>query len=289
MERDRKLEETRRRSAEEIARLVGIMARLRAPDGCPWDREQTWDSLKPYLVEEAYEVLDAMEGAGGRDHCEELGDLLFQIVFHAEIARESGAWDFAEVAKAIGDKIEYRHPHVFGELRLADADEVNRNWVRLKAAEKAKKRGQRVSVIDGVPRHAPALLRAERITEKASRIGFDWPDRAGVRAKLDEELAELDEAVRSGDPRAIEHELGDVLFALANLARHLRTPAEDALRGAVTRFERRFRWVEDRLGERGIGPGQPAPLELMDRLWEEAKRLEKEGRLPAPGDQEGAP
>ena len=273
------LEETRRRSAAEIERLVGIMARLRAPGGCPWDREQTFDSLKPYLIEEAYEVLDAMEGAGGRDHCEELGDLLFQVIFHAEIAREDGAWDFADVAKAISDKIEYRHPHVFGGLEVEDAEEVARNWVRLKAKEKAKKAGRNVSVIDGVPLHAPGLLRAERITEKASRIGFDWPDVAGVRAKVDEELAELDEAIASGDPEAIEHELGDVLFALANLARHVRTPAEDALRLAVRRFEKRFLWLEQRLHEQGIAPGSAAPVEEMERLWEEAKALEKAGRL----------
>ncbi|WP_373049384.1 nucleoside triphosphate pyrophosphohydrolase [Vulgatibacter sp.] len=276
---EKELEQTRRRSAEEITRLVGIMARLRAPGGCPWDREQTFDSLKPYLVEEAYEVLDAMEGDSSRDHCEELGDLLFQVIFHAEIARENGDWDFADVTRAISDKIEYRHPHVFGDVTITDADEVSRNWVKLKAAEKARKKGQRVSVIEGVPRHAPGLLRAERITEKASRIGFDWPELAGVRAKVDEELAELDEALASGDPKAIEHELGDVLFALANLARHARTPAEDALRLAVGRFERRFLWVEERLHEQGFGAGQVAPLELMDRLWEEAKALEKQGEL----------
>lgn len=275
----RPLEETRRRSAAEIDRLLGIMARLRAPGGCPWDREQTFASLKPYLVEEAYEVLDAMEG-GGRDHCEELGDLLFQIVFHAEIAREEGAWDFSDVARAIADKIEYRHPHVFGADAVADLDEANRNWVRRKAEEKARKQGRPVSVIEGVPAHAPGLLRAERITEKASRIGFDWPDRAGVRAKVDEELAELDAAIAAGDAAAIEHELGDVLFALANLARQLRTPAEDALRGAIRRFERRFLWLEARLADHGIAIGEPAPADLLDRLWEEAKALERAGRLP---------
>lgn len=276
---EKPLHETRSRAQAEIVRLVDIMARLRAPGGCPWDREQTFDSLKPYLIEEAYEVLDAMEGASSRDHCEELGDLLFQVIFHAEIARENGDWDFADVAKAISDKIEYRHPHVFAGLEVENADEVSRNWVQLKAAEKAKKQGKRVSVIEGVPRHAPALLRGERVTEKASRIGFDWPDLAGVRAKVDEELQELDEALASGDPAAIEHELGDVLFALANLARHARAPAEDALRAAVGRFEKRFLWLEERLHERGIGVGEPAPMELMDQLWEQAKALEKAGRL----------
>jgi MazG family protein len=277
--KERALEKTRQRSAEEITRLVGIMARLRAPGGCPWDREQTFDSLKPYLVEEAYEVLDAMEGGGGRDHCEELGDLLFQVIFHAEIARENCDWDFADVAKAISDKIEYRHPHVFGDAEAVDLDEANRRWVQLKAAEKAKKQGGRVSVLEGVPLHAPGMLRAERITEKASRIGFDRPDLAGVRAKVDEELAELDEAIAGGDAAAIEHELGDVLFALANLARHVRTPAEDALRLAIRRFEKRFHHVEGRLHEQGIGAGESASPSVLDRLWEEAKALEKKGRL----------
>lgn len=277
--KERPLDQTRQRSAEEITRLVEIMARLRAPDGCPWDREQTFDSLKPYLVEEAYEVLDAMEGGGGRDHCEELGDLLFQVIFHAEIAREGGDWDFADVAKAIADKIEYRHPHVFGDAKAMDLEEANRNWVQLKAAEKARKQGGRVSVIEGVPKQAPGMLRAERITEKASRIGFDWPDLAGVRAKVDEELAELDEALAAGDAAAIEHELGDVLFALANLARHARTPAEDALRLAIGRFEKRFHHLESRLHEQGIGAGEVASPDLLDRLWEEAKALEKKGGL----------
>lgn len=276
---EKPLAETRASAVEQVTRLVEIMARLRAPGGCPWDREQTMASLKPYLVEETYEVLDAMESGSAREHCEELGDLLFQIVFHAEIARENGDWDLGDVAKAIADKIEYRHPHVFGDLQVAGSEEVAANWVQLKAAEKAKKKGRKVSVIEGVPSGAPALLRAERITEKASRIGFDWPDLAGVRAKVTEELAELDEALASGDPAAVEHELGDLLFAVANLARHARTPAEDALRGTIRRFEKRFLWVEEGLHQRGIGPGEPAPLELMDELWEEAKRREKAGLL----------
>ena len=228
-----------------------------------------------------------MEAAGSRDHCEELGDLLFQVIFHAEIARENGAWDFADVAKAISDKIEYRHPHVFAGLEVENADEVSRNWVQLKAAEKAKKQGRRVSVIEGVPRHAPGLLRAERITEKASRIGFDWPDLAGVRAKVDEELRELDEALASGDARAIEHELGDVLFALANLARHVAHarrgcaprcggPVREALPvagGAAARARRRARrGGGPRHPRRALGGGEapgagrPAPLNRGSRL-----------------------
>jgi MazG family protein len=275
---ERPILETRRRAAEELDRLLAIMARLRAEDGCPWDREQDLRSLRPYLIEEAYEVLDAIDG-GGRDHCEELGDLLFQIVFQAEIARERGEWDMSDVARSIADKIEYRHPHVFGGEAAGSTEDLAASWVRLKAAEKARKQGRRVSVIDGVPTAAPGLLRAERITEKASRIGFDWPSVEGVRAKVAEELAELDEAIASGDRGHIEHELGDLLFAVANLARHLATPAEDALRSAIRRFERRFLWMEEKLHERGRPAGQPAPMEEMDALWEEAKRRETSGDL----------
>lgn len=281
---DRPLADTRRRAAEELARLVEMMARLRGPAGCPWDREQDHRSLRPYLVEEAYEVLDALEGGSDRELCEELGDLLFQVVFHAELARERGEFDLGDVVRGIADKIEYRHPHVFAGGPARTPEEVSASWVRLKAREKAKKRGRRVSVIDGVPSGAPALLRAERITEKASRIGFDWPDLAGVRRKVDEELAELDRAIAAGDPEQIDHELGDVLFSLANLARHVRRPGEDALRGAIRRFERRFLWIEARLAERGHEPGTPAPLEELDALWEEAKGEERAGW---PGERDG--
>jgi len=268
------LADTRRRASEQLSRLVEIMARLRGPGGCPWDREQTFETLKPYLVEEAYEVLDAMDAGSPAEHREELGDLLLQIVFQAEIARESGEWDLAGVIQAIADKLEYRHPHVFGDAKVNDAREVEQNWARLKAKEKERKKGERVSVIAGVPSAAPGLLRAERITEKASRIGFDWPDASGVRAKVDEELAELDRALASGDAKAVEHELGDVLFTLANLARHVRTPAEDALRGAIRRFEERFRWMESRLHERGLPSGEQASADELEALWAEAKALE---------------
>lgn len=263
--------ELQNRSAEAIRRLVAIMARLRGPDGCPWDREQTLDSLKPYLIEEAYEVLEAMDAGDSAEHCEELGDLLLQIVFHAELARESGRWDFADVAQAISDKLVYRHPHVFGEERARDAEEVERNWARLKAAEKAKKKGRAGSALDGIPRQAPALLRAERTGEKASRIGFDWPDASGPRAKIDEELRELDEAIAERDAEAIFREVGDVLFSVANLARHLRVPPEDALRAAIARFEGRFHRMEDRLRAEGHPPGEPVELDRLDALWNEVK------------------
>ena len=265
------VERLQERSAEAIRRLVEIMARLRGPGGCPWDREQNLDSLKPYLIEEAYEVLEAMDAGDSRDHCEELGDLLLQIVFHAEIAREEGRWDFADVAHAISDKLVHRHPHVFGEAQARDAGEVERSWARLKAEERARKKGRPGSVLDGIPRQAPALLRAERTGEKASRIGFDWPDASGPRAKIDEELAELDQAIAAGDREAVFHELGDVLFSVANLARHLRVPPEDALRAAIARFEERFHRLEERLRQEGHPPGEPADIERLEAIWQEVK------------------
>jgi ATP diphosphatase len=270
-------------AGSELARLAEIMARLRAEGGCPWDREQDLRSLRPYLIEEAYEVLEEMDrvsyGGSWRPLCEELGDLLFQIVFQAQLASEIGAFTLADVCAAISDKIVSRHPHVFGELKVAGAEQVLQNWARLKAEEKRRKHGREGSVLDGVPSAAPALLRAERLTEKASRIGFDWPALEGVRQKLDEELRELDAAIRSNQRDALEHELGDVLFSLANLARFIRTPPEDALRQANARFVRRFHAVEEGLRRKEIPFGE-ASLEEMDALWSEAK--EKEHSLPAP-------
>lgn len=276
------------KSGEAIERLVDIMARLRAEGGCPWDREQDLRTLRPYLIEEAFEVLDEMDriaqGGPWAPYCEELGDLLFQIVFHAQLARELGAFDLADVANAISDKIVRRHPHVFppeGERKqhVVGAEQVLQNWAQLKAEERTRKTGRAGSVLEGVPTGAPALMRAERLTEKASRIGFDWPDLASVRAKLDEELAELDEAARSGDREMIEDELGDVLFSAVNLARFLKTPAEDALRRTIRKFVRRFHQVEEGLREAGVPFGK-ATLAQMDALWNEAK--DHEHALPPP-------
>jgi nucleoside triphosphate diphosphatase len=266
-----------------LERLEEIMRTLRAEGGCPWDRAQDIRTLRPYLVEETYEVLDEMDrvGEGGpwRALCEELGDLLFQIVFHAQLARELGEFGLADVATAISDKIVSRHPHVFEGKTVGGAEEVLQNWARIKAEERLRKHGREGSVLDGVPSAAPALLRAERLTEKASRIGFDWPDLAGVRAKLAEELEELERAIASKEAHAIEHELGDVLFSLANLARFTATPAEDALRAANARFTRRFHVVEEGLRARGI-PFGTATLAQMDTLWQEAKAAE--AALPPP-------
>jgi tetrapyrrole methylase family protein / MazG family protein len=259
------------RSADATERLLAIMARLRGPDGCPWDREQTLRTLRPYLLEETYEVLEAIEGGDAREHCEELGDLLLQIAFQAQLAQEAGQFDFADVATAISEKLVSRHPHVFGASQVKDSEGVMRQWVDLKRKEK-QARGGGASVLEGVPREMPALARAERLTEKASRVGFDWPDASGARAKVDEELRELDEAIRGGDRSRVEDELGDLLFAVANLARKLALPPEEALRNAVGRFIARFEHVERGLERLGVPHGQ-ATLEQMDGLWEEAKAL----------------
>lgn len=261
-----------------VERLVDIMRRLRAPNGCPWDREQDLKSLRPYLIEEAYEVLEEMDavsdGGPWTPLAEELGDLLFQIVFHCQLAQEKEQFDLALVAKTVADKLERRHPHVFGDAQVSGATQVLENWAKLKAKERQHKHGHVGSVLDGVPKDAPALQRAERLSEKASRIGFDWPHIDGVKAKLQEELQELDEAMSQGHRAQVEHELGDVLFALTNLARHLQVAPEDALRAANQRFTRRFQHVEKKLEAEGVPFGE-ATLERMNALWEQAKAEEK--------------
>lgn len=267
------------RATDAIERLLGIMERLRGPGGCPWDREQTLRSLRPYVLEETYEVLEAIDAGDAREHCEELGDLLLQIVFQAQLTKEEGQFEFADVANAISNKLVSRHPHVFGDVELKDADQVLRQWAALKREEKrAKGRGE--SVLEGVPREMPALARADRLTEKASRIGFDWPDAGGAREKVTEELGELDEAIAAADRDAVEHELGDVLFAVANLSRKLGIPAEEALRGSVSRFVSRFSHIERELARRGV-PHGAASLEEMDALWNEAKVLEAKAKSGA--------
>jgi tetrapyrrole methylase family protein / MazG family protein len=268
------------RDAQAIERLLAIMARLRAPDGCPWDLEQTLETLRPYVLEETYEVLEALDAGDAAAHREELGDLLLQIVFQARLREEAGLFAFADVADAISDKLVSRHPHVFAGGQVKDAEEVLKQWAALKREEKRRKGGGQ-SALEGVPRELPALARADRLTEKASRVGFDWPDAAGARSKVSEELEELDEAVASGQRDQIERELGDTLFALANLARKLGIAPEEALRGTVGRFIARFTHVEDELARRGVAPGT-ASLEEMDRLWDEAKSLEDQAKSGVP-------
>jgi MazG family protein len=268
------------RASEAIDRLLAIMARLRAPDGCPWDLEQTLETLRPYLLEETYEVLEALDDGEAAAHREELGDLLLQIVFQARLREEAGAFAFADVADAISDKLVSRHPHVFGDGQVKDAEGVLKQWAALKREEKRSKGGG-LSALEGVPRELPALARADRLTEKASRVGFDWPDATGARAKVTEELRELDEAVASGRRTEIEHELGDTLFALANLGRKLGVAPEEALRGTVGRFISRFTHVEEELARRGVAPGS-ATLAEMDQLWNEAKWREDQAKSTTP-------
>jgi MazG family protein len=242
------------------------------PDGCPWDREQTLQTLEPFLIEEAYEVLEAIDAGDAREHCEELGDLLFQIVFQAELRAREGAFGIDDVVRAIATKMIRRHPHVFGDAKVKNTDEVLANWGQLKAAEH-KEKGIERRALDGVPVNLPALLRAQRIGEKAAAVGFDWPDIAGVRAKVLEELAEIDEAVAGGDRAHIEHEVGDLLLAASRLAAKLGVAPEDALRSAVRRFQGRFEAMEARVIGRGAKVAE-TPLEELDRIWNEVKQVE---------------
>ncbi len=253
--------------------LVDIMAKLRSTTGCPWDREQTHQSLRPYLIEEAYEVLDALDNCDDEDIREELGDLLLQVVFHAQIACEEKRFDIHDVARAINEKLVRRHPHVFGDTRARTADDVLVNWERIKRDEKGDT-GPR-SVLDGLPAGMPSLLRAYRIQQKVARVNFDWDDAKAVLEKVSEEVAEVRGALESGDRTRIEEEMGDLLFSLVNLSRHLNVPPEDALRRSNDKFCRRFRYIEAALERRGE-PLERATFEELDTLWEEAKRRESD-------------
>lgn len=254
----------------EIVRLQEIMARLRDPErGCPWDKQQTFRTIAPYTVEEAYEVADAIERGDLASLRGELGDLLLQVVYHAQMAREQGLFGFEDVARAISDKLVERHPHVFGGVEVKDAAHQTRDWEARKAVERGSQ--QQEGALDGVAAGLPALTRAEKLQKRAARVGFDWQELAPVLAKIREELAELEHEVGNSAPAArVEDELGDLLFAVANLARKLQLDPEQALRGTNRKFERRFRHMEARLAERGLKPEQVS-LEEMDRYWDEAK------------------
>ena len=258
-----------------LARLLIIMDKLRDPGGCPWDREQTLRTLTPYLLEEAHEVIEAIESGDAAHHREELGDLLFQVVFQSRIAREEGKFDFAAVCDAISDKLTRRHPHVFGDVAVSGSREVVKNWERIKAEERKEKGQAERSAVGGVPVALPALVRAERLTEKAGAVGFDWPDARAVLAKVREELAELEKELDGGTPARVEAELGDLLFAVANLGRWVKVHPEEALRGTLRRFESRFHHIEARLREKGKSPRE-SDLSEMDALWNEAKSRESE-------------
>lgn len=254
-------------------RLMEIMRRLRGPGGCPWDAEQSHESLKRYLLEEAYEVIEAIDGRDTALLKEELGDLMLQPVFHAAIAEEKGEFTMDDVLDAINDKLIRRHPHVFGDQVVKSADEQVANWERIKKTEKG---AERKSALSGVPPELPALMKAQKITEKAARVGFDWEHTDQVFAKVMEELHEFEETLAEGDQERMEAELGDLLFAIVNLGRFLSLDPEEALRKTISRFTTRFSHVEDTLHARGVRM-QEASLAEMDKLWEEAKRLEREG------------
>ena len=258
-------------AARSFEDLVQLMTKLRGPGGCPWDREQTLQSLKPFIVEEAYEVVDAIDSDDRHALAEELGDFLLQAVFIAEITREEGSFDVFRAITLLHDKLVRRHPHVFGDVEARDAEEVLVNWEKLKNEER---KAENKSVLSGVPRALPALLKASRLTEKAARVGFDWRRTEEVLEKLDEEVAELREAVGGGDQAHIREEIGDLLFTIANIARKLELNAEEELQAANRKFSRRFTAMEKRVRERGQNLDQ-LTLEEMDSLWDEAKAAER--------------
>lgn len=252
-----------------ITALLATVRRLRAPDGCPWDREQTMASMAPHLLEEAFEAADALRCADLQASQEELGDVLVNVTLIAQMAHEQGHFDTDAVAQTAANKLVRRHPHVFGDAQAQGAEMAYRNWERIKQAERQEQHGPR-GVLDGVPKAMPALLRAFRLGEKAARVGFDWPDRAGPRTKIDEEVGELDAAIASGDAAAIAAEFGDVLFSLCNLARHLGVNPEMALAGTADKFQRRFAHVEREFAHQLQGRS----LEELDAAWNRAKAAE---------------
>jgi nucleoside triphosphate diphosphatase len=265
-----------------VDRLLQIMARLRDPErGCPWDRAQNFATIAPYTIEEAYEVADAIDRGDMAALKDELGDLLFQAVFHARMAEEAALFDFDDVAAAIADKMVRRHPHVFGDAEIASVAAQNEAWEAHKAAERqarARQNGEAASVLDGVALALPALLRAAKISRRAARIGFDWPDARAVIPKIAEEIGEIEAEIGKGsEPAALEEEIGDLLFAAANLARKLDVEPETALRRATAKFERRFRRVEALAAARGIGPD----IAALEALWQEVKSAESGQRKPS--------
>lgn len=262
-----------RAAGEAFARLVAIMRQLRGPQGCPWDREQTLSTLKPYLLEESYEVLDAIDRGDWAALQEELGDLLLQPVFQAQIAADAGEFTVEASLNTIVEKLIRRHPHVFGDVEAATAADVLRNWEQIKREEKAEAGTERTgsSLLDSVPRALPALAEAQRITSRAAKVGFDWPTLEEVLAKFREEMEELAEAQQSGNRERVEDELGDLLFVLVNVARFLKVDSEQALRGTNAKFRARFAYIEQRLREQEKDAHE-TPLEEMEALWQEAKQ-----------------
>ncbi|OAM79112.1 nucleoside triphosphate pyrophosphohydrolase [Devosia elaeis] len=265
--------------SRDISRLIEIMAALRNPDGgCPWDLEQDFRSIRHYTIEEAYEVADAIEREDFADLREELGDLLLQPIYHAQMAKEGGHFDIGDVVYAVTEKLIRRHPHVFGDVTADGAGDAQERWEAIKAKERAAKAERKgdsePSLLDDVPQVLPALARAEKLTRRAAKVGFDWPDLPAVRAKVEEELAEVAEVEASGDEGALREEIGDLLFAVANLARKAGVDPEAALRDANSKFTRRFHHVEARCREEGIEPTS-AGLERLDRYWNEIRARDR--------------
>lgn len=248
-------------------RLRWVLKALRAPDGCPWDREQTLQTIQPCLQEECYELLAAMAGEDLGNHCEELGDVLLQVLFQADIREDQGDFTFDDVVHALTDKLIRRHPHVFGNIDAKDTETVLRNWEQIKQTEHKKPEG---SALDGVPEALPALLKAQRTQHKAAKVGFDWPDATGAAAKIDEEIAELREAIQHGSAEEIADEYGDVLFSFVNLARFLHIDAESTLRAATEKFSRRFRAVEAKVKASGKEM-RTLSLQELDAIWDDVK------------------
>ncbi|MFV0338442.1 MAG: nucleoside triphosphate pyrophosphohydrolase [Chthoniobacterales bacterium] len=256
--------------SESVNRLRKIVERLRAPEGCPWDREQTHRSLRSALLEECYEVLEAIDNEDDENLNEELGDLLLLVVMHARLGEERAVFDLDKIAENISEKLIRRHPHVFGDAKAENSDEVLKQWEDIKRSEKR----ERKSILDGVPRALPALLRASKIQKKAARVGFDWPDVRGAQQKLEEEMQEVKEALASKKMASIEEELGDLLFALVNVARKHQLEGEHLLSNATDKFARRFQVIEEEIKIQGKRV-QDCSLEELDAIWEKAKSLTK--------------
>jgi len=258
---------------ENIKQLLDIMAALRHPQtGCPWDTKQTFATIVPYTLEEAYEVADTIERGDMRELKDELGDLLFQVVFYAQMAKEQGLFDFADVVDAINDKLVRRHPHVFAGVKFENEQAVHDNWEKSKAAERdTKSESEKASLLDGVAKSLPALKRAQKLQKRAARVGFDWPEVEPVLDKLDEEITELREALAAGDKAAQQEEMGDLIFTCVNLARHLDVDSEEALRHCNQKFEKRFGFIEQSLQQQGREMSQCSSDEL-EALWQAAKK-----------------
>ena len=256
-------------SLKPFYKLVKVMEKLRAENGCPWDRKQTHETLKPYLIEETYEVISAIDSGNDEELKEELGDLLLQVVFHAQLAKEERRFDIDDVAETIVEKLIRRHPHVFGNVKVSNSDEVLQNWEKIKKAEGKE------SIFDGVPKGLPALLKARRVQEKAKRVGFDWNNIDGTLDKVKEEFNELSAAIEKRDKSSISEEFGDLLFSLVNVSRFLDIDAEDSLRQTIEKFMNRFRNMEKIVKNREKKELDSYSLEELDKFWEEVKREEK--------------